>query len=366
MTTVRLNSEGIDIVELKLETTGSNFCHYSTDDNILNSDLSYLFSVTDLNVDCSLLPIFAPGTNDALITIKKRHLGTTVAALPNADVSPTFGISDNGAKYHDSTTFIAALSTYANSFSTELDAVGITAAAHGGGADIAAGDQGNEGMPYLKIGIDASGRLQITGVAQFWNHFVIVLSDFAKKMFHFEHETVENALSVTFANGVYATTGIPAGGQVPAGNNLTSSTITAQNSILTFCDQRLYITCQTHLGIQSNMKVLDGKEKTDRDIVRVPFLNEAVSTIYSRNNQIVDDVMLTTKAYSGRMSFVNKTQPIRQWNTLTSSYEQKIFRFQLYCIYNVFQNGAFSQVQKDVPFFDDGSWDITLRFVNKI
>ena len=234
MTTVILNSVGIDIVELKLETTGTNFCHFSTDDNILNSDLSYIFAVTDLNVDCSLLPIFAPGTNDTLITIKKRHIGDAVAILPNADVEPTFGISDDGARYHDSTTFIAALSTYANSFSTKLDAVGITAAAHGGGPDIAAGVQAIEEVPYLKIGIDASGRLQITGIAQFWNHFVIVLSDFAKKMFHFEHETVENALSVTFVGGVYTTTGILDGGPVPVGNNLTKSTITAHVILLYF------------------------------------------------------------------------------------------------------------------------------------
>ena len=114
------------------------------------------------------------------------------------------------------------------------------------------------------------------------------------------------------------------------------------------------------------MKVLNGKEKMDTSIIRVPFLNEAVSTIYSRNGEIVEDVSLTTKSYAGRMSFVNKTEQIRQWNQLISSYEQKIFRFQLYVIYNEFVNGGFTQVKKDVEFDKDGSWDLTLRFVNKI
>ena len=371
MTTVLLNTEGIDIVELKLETIGSNFCHFTSQDNLLNSDLEYIFGVTDLNVDCSLLPIFAPGTSDTLITIKKRTLvGGTLANINNAEVSPTFSILPNGAKYHDVTTFIAALSTYANTFSQQLDTAGIVAAEHGGGADIPAGAQANQ-TPYLKIGIDPSGRLEIQGIAQFWNHFVIVLSDFALKLFHFEHIAVNNALSVTFdaVNHIYTTNGIPAvNGAYPitAGGNLTKSQITAQNSILVYADQRLYLTCETHLSIKSNLKVLNGKEKTDRSIVRVPFLNEAVSTIYSRNGGIVEDISLTTKSYSGRMSFVNKTQPIRQWNQLVSSYEQKMFRFQIYCIYNVFENGKFSPVQKDVPFTKDGSWDITLRFVNKI
>ena len=366
MTTVRLNVENIDIVELKLETTGSNFCHYSTDDNLLNSDLEYLFAVTDLNVDCSQLPIFAPATDDTLITIKKRHVGDTVAGAPNADVVPTFSISPDGAKYYDVTSFIAALSTYANTFSHTLDEAGINGNAHGGGPNIAPGVQLAAGIPYLKIGIDASGRLQIEGIAQFWNHFIIVLSDFALKMLHFEHMQVDDSLSITRNNAIYTHTGLLVNDQIVPGTNLTKTSITAQNSILTYADQRLYITCETHLGIKNNMKVLNGSEKTDRSIVRVPFLNEAVSTIYSRNGEIVEDIMLTTKSYSGRMSFINKTQPIRQWNQLISSYEQKIFRFQLFCTYNVFLNGKFTQVQKDVPFHQDSTWDLTLRFVNKI
>ena len=187
---------------------------------------------------------------------------------------------------------------------------------------------------------------------------------FALKLFHYEHIAVNNSLSVTFDNGIYTTNGL--GGIIIPGGNLTKSMITAQNSVLTYADQRLYLTCETHLAIKPNLKVLDGQEKTDRSILRVPFLNEAVSTIYSRNGGIVEDISLATKSYSGRMSFVNKTQPIRQWNQLLSSYEQKMFRFQIYCIYNVFQNGKFSQVQKNVPFTKDGTWDITLRFVNKI
>ena len=368
MTTVLLNTVGIDIVEIKLETTGSNFCHFTSQDNLLNSDLEYIFGVTSLNVDCSRLPIFAPGTNDTLITIKKRTLLGTLANTVNAEVSPEFRIRPTGAKYHDVTTFIAALSTYANTFSQELDAAGIVGGNHGGGADIPVGAQANQ-TPYIKIGIDPSGRLEIQGIAQFWNHFVIVLSDFALKLFHFEHIAVNNTLSVSFdnANNVYTTNGLlNQGGAIIAGGNLTKTQLTAQNSILTYADQRLYLTCETHLAIKQNLKVLDGEEKTDRSIIRVPFLNEAVSTIYSRQGGIVNDVSLTTKSYSGRMSFVNKTQPILQWNQLVSSYEQKMFRFQIYCIYNVFANGKFSQVKKDIPFTKDGFWDVTLRFVNKI
>jgi hypothetical protein len=376
MTTVRLNSEGIDIVELKLETTGTNFCHFTSNDNLLNSDLEYIFAVTDLNVDCSKLPIFAPATDEVILNIRKRHLGSTLTNTTDANVNThTLQVTPNGSKYYDVTSFIAALSTFANTFSQELDAVGINAATHGGGVNIVAGHMANEGIPYLKIGMDASGRIEIEGVAQFWNHFVIGISDFGLKLLQFEHLAVGNHLSVTLdvGLGVYTTDGIPpvvVGANVTypitGGANLTATSLLAQKSILTFGDQRLYLTCDTHLSVKTNMKVLNGKEKTDTSIIRVPFLNEAVSTIYSRNGEIVEDVSLTTKSYAGRMSFVNKTEQIRQWNQLISSYEQKIFRFQLYVIYNVFANGEFSQVKKDVQFDKDGSWDLTLRFVNKI
>ena len=91
MTTVKINNEGIDIVELKIQTTGSN--RSTAKDVLLNSDLDYIFAVTDLSVDCSKLPIFPPDTTNTFITIKKRRVGVATNALPNANVSPTFGVS---------------------------------------------------------------------------------------------------------------------------------------------------------------------------------------------------------------------------------------------------------------------------------
>jgi len=369
MTSVRLNSTGIDIVELKLETTGSNFCHFTAHDNLLNSDLEYIFGVTDLNCDVSNLPIFPPATDDLLISIKKRYIGAQYGALPVAngpETSQRFRISEDGKKYFDTTTFVAALSTFANTFSHFQSTIGIVGADHGGGPDIPP----NTLLPnktLLKIGITSGGRLQFEGIAEFWNHFVIEFSDYAIKLFQLSNVAVNNSLSISFAGGVYTTNGLTDnGGNVVAGNNVTDTAVIAKNSVLKFLDHRLYLTCETHLAIKNNLKVVNGKEQTDATIARIPFLNEAVSTIYSRHHEIVNDIALTTKTYTGRISFVNKSQPVRQWVELITAYEQRIFRFQLFCVYNVFANGTFSQVKKDVPFDEDGSWDLTLRFVNKI
>ena len=74
MSAVKLNHEGVDVVSLRASQTGTNEIHFTSKHNLFNSDLQYIFAVTDLNVDCSSLPIFPPNTNDTLFTIKKREV----------------------------------------------------------------------------------------------------------------------------------------------------------------------------------------------------------------------------------------------------------------------------------------------------
>lgn len=377
MTAVSYNREGIDVVELKITTTGTNKSHFTAQDVILNSSLDYIFGITSLNVDCSDLPIFPPATNNVFLTIKKRRVGQALdATLPDADVSATFSVTPQSRRYFDVSTFIAALSTFANTFSQLQDAAGIVPVNHGGGQGTVPGEMANDGTQFLKIGIDAGGRLKFEGVSFFWNHFVIMLSDYAISLFQAQDiiqkvgddkfpfigitTTGAGAAAVETANGLLHN------GVIRAGGNLVRSTLIARGSILKYLDHRLYITVETHLQTTKGLKVLNGEEKTDRSLIRIPFDNQATSTIFSQENRVVDNIELTTKSYVGRVSFVDKSHPIRQWNTLTSSYEQRIFRFQLYCVYMEFANGAFSQKKRDVPFSSLGEWNMTIRFVNKL
>ena len=377
MTAVSYNREGIDVVELKMTTTGTNRAHFTAQDVILNSSLDYIFGITDLNIDCSDLPIFPPDTDNVLITIKKRRVGQALdATLPDADVSPTFSVTPQSRRYFDVSTFIAALSTFANTFSQLQDVAGIDEVNHGGGQGTNPGAMANDGTQFLKIGIDAGGRLKFEGVSFFWDHFVIMLSDYAISLFQAQ-DIIQKVDDNTFpfigitttgagAAAVETANGLLHNGVIRPGVNVVRGTLIARGSILKHLDHRLYITVETHLPTTKGLKVIDGEEKSDRSLIRIPFDNEATSTIFSQENRIVDNVELTTKSYVGRVSFVDKSHPIRQWNTLKSSYEQRIFRFQLYCVYFVFTNGVFRQQKKDVPFSTLGDWNMTLRFVNKL
>jgi hypothetical protein len=372
MTTVEYNLQGIDIVELNIETKGTSFADFTTKDVVLNSQFDYIFGVTSLDVDCSNLPIFPPSTNETLITIVKRTIAPAQApgGLANADHTPTFSVTPAGKRYFDTSSFLENLSTFANTFAEAQDNAGLVGAAHGG-ADIAPDFLSDNNLVYLKIGIDTSCRIKIKGVSQFWDNFAIKFSDFAVKIFQIEDiiQRIGNSnfLSVTLAAGNYVANGlVAANGNVQAGGNLRDSVVTGTRSMLKFLDARLYMEVHTHLPISRNLKIVNGEEKTDISIARVPFINDATATIFCQNNVIAEDLEFTTRTYCGKVSFIKKTDPITRWTTLTTSYEQRIFRFQLYCVYNVFAAGVFSQQIKKVVFDADGYWNMGLRFVNMI
>ena len=107
-----------------------------------------------------------------------------------------------------------------------------------------------------------------------------------------------------------------------------------------------------------------GEEKTDSAVVRAYFANQATSTIYSESGVIADDITLTTRSYIGRIELVDGDK--LTWNTLTSSYEQRIFRFQLYVTYNRWNNGVFQKTKIKWPLTTDAEWTLGIRFVSKV
>lgn len=380
MTAVKINHEGVDVLEMRASATNSNEIHFTSKHNVFNADLSYMFAVTDLNVDCSSLPIFPASTNDTLFTLKRRQLVNNAlpdVTLGNPQVIQRLQVLQNGRKYFDIATFMSDVSNTAYTFSKQQDLIGVNAGTHGGDGK-AIGyylTRPNGPLYYLTIGFDAGGRIMFKGVSGFWNNFVIELSDFAVKLFQlqdvvFKDNNGVSTLSLTNVANVIQFDSLYTNAQqnalTPNAGLLTSSTVVGKSSILKFLDHRLFLSVETHLPIQRNLRVHNGDEQTDTSIVRAPFLNHAESTIFSKDNTIADEVSLTTKSYVGRVNFVKKTSPILKWNTLTSAFEQRIFRFQVYCTYNVFANGAFTQTKFPVPFPENAEWDLSLRFVSKI
>ena len=111
-----------------------------------------------------------PGTTQELFRIKKRTVGNN--AVTYADIEnqgdtafdSTFSISDT-KKFFTIPQLISELSSWAATFTFEVDAAGIIGAAQGGGPNIAAG----AGIRWLLVDITASGQLILKCASDFLN-----------------------------------------------------------------------------------------------------------------------------------------------------------------------------------------------------
>ncbi len=364
---VTLNHTEVDIVQLNLEQNGDPTINITTKDIILNSNLDYIFAVDQLDCDTSNLPIFEPTLNNTLFTIKKRNPGVTIANLANANVSATFTIDPAGRRYFDVSTFLVSISEWASQFSTRQDAMGIDAQTHD--EDIVANYFTANNLRLLQVGVGPSGRLRFTGVADFWNNFVIVFSDLAKKIFKFEDLLEVNVLAATTVNGVVSynllTNGV-VGGAVQAGANIRKIAAQSKTSIYSHIDQRMYLEVTTDLPIARKLKIKNSKENTDVAICRVPFLNDIRSVLTIQNDAIRNEHEISIKSYIGRYSFIKKTEAITDWTVLKTAYDQRVFRFSLFIVWNMWDGTIFEQTAKQVDFKTDEFWNIGIRFVSRI
>ncbi len=364
---VTLNHTDVDIVQLNVEQKGNSTINITTRDIVLNSNLDYIFAVDQLDCDTSNLPIFEPTLNDTLFTIKKRHTGTTIANLVNADNTPTFQIDPAGRRFFDTSSFLVAISEWANQFSTLQDAAGIDAASHND--DIDADYFDNNNLRLLQVGVDASGRLLFTGVAEFWNNYVIVFSDFAKTVFKFEDLLEVNVLAATTVAHVVSynlLTNNNVGGGVQAGGNNRKIAAKSKTSIYSHLDQRLYLEVTTDLPIARKLKIKNSKENTDVAICRVPFINDIRTVMSVQNDVIQNEHDTSIKSYVGRHSFVKKTETITDWNVLKTAYDQRVFRFSLFVVWHMWTATGFEQTAKQVDFKIDEFWNMGIRFISRI
>jgi len=367
MTTVRVNQEGVDVVEVKMSTTGGSRAHFTAKDVILNADLSYIFGVCDLNVDCSGLGIFPAGFTNFGMRIRQRvaNYPVATAAHNSFDINPNNPLR----RFGDTLSFMTQFAYWGSEqFSSEQDALGTA-----GPVAVAIDALGDADRKYINISYDVGGRIKIVGQSEFWNNYVIELSPWAAKVLQLEdYVDRNNYISLTtvagdIRHGDSLYTDVDGGDFTPTvAGILDSATILGRVTVLQLLDHRIFLQVHTHLPILKGIHVQNGVEKTDNSIIRVPFVQYTESTLTSANDSLSQDVFIKCKGYVGRTNFSNKAGGVKKWTTLKSAYEQRIFRFDLFCLYNEFVGGVFVQKRYAVPFDENAFWDMTVRFVSKI
>ena len=76
---------------------------------------------------------------------------------------------------------------------------------------------------------------------------------------------------------------------------------------------------------------------------------------------------ITTKSRLGQVALKKRQDPVQKWTQLNESLEQRLFRFQIFTTYRVFNagTGKFQLKRVQVPFKEDDYWTITITFVSR-
>ena len=381
MSVIQTNARGVDVVELGFYTKGSHQAHITTRDNVVAADKDYVFGVSELIIPNSSLPLFMPGTTQELFRIKKRIVGNN--AVTYADIEnlgdtafdSTFSISDT-KKFFTIPQLISELSAWASTFTFEVDAAGIIGGAQGGGPDIVAG----AGVRWLLVDITASGQLILKCASTFLNHFVIKASPLAIRLFGLkafvdpvEPQKAGGYIGVTFDVNAPADQAFkhtifnPQAGNVIAGNNITDFNMVGSDSLFSTCDTRLCTTVESHLNYPSSMKILDSREESDRAIDRYYYTTQTSVQLNSDNGVLTSSSKINTKSRLGQVALKKRQDPVQKWTQLNESLEQRLFRFQIFTTYRVFNagTGKFQLKRVKVPFKEDDYWTITITFVSR-
>ena len=115
------------------------------------------------------------------------------------------------------------------------------------------------------------------------------------------------------------------------------------------------------------MKVVDSKEQTDRAIARYFYTTNTQVQLNSDNGVLTSSSKITTKSRLGQVALKKRQDPIQKWTQLNEALEQRLFRFQIFTTYRVFnpvtQSWRLDRVE--VPFTEEEYWTLTVTFVSR-
>ena len=406
MTTVEINRSGTDQASIDIFQTGSFESAVTLRHDLLDSKLNYHFAVTSLSVPLNKAPIFKLTAPQELFRIERRDVGNSVSEdldlhtpggnLP-ANIVPedvrVFSISPNN-KMYDVTSFVKLLSNWTRGFNQYWTLAGFDPTA-GGYSDVgnALPVRTQEDMEDPDIGVyqlinvrlTADGTLQFVASNIFWNNFVFRFTrEGAARLGYYNQiesvnrpaggafvvDTTHYYIAKTLAAGAFSNTwlGVDAGfvGDILLGNMLQEAIISSDHPLYQSVDQRIKCTVEWHGPSANNVAIIDEKETIDRSIAEAYFESKLENMIRFDQEGIFENMTMQSAMYAGQTNFIRKSDANFQWNKLSTAYELKFFRFQVYIWYRVWndatQRWKLSKDKLIVP--DQQYWELSVRFVS--
>ena len=155
---------------------------------------------------------------------------------------------------------------------------------------------------------------------------------------------------------------------IQAGGNTSEVTIYSEHSLYMCLDQRIKISMTSHLPMQNNMLVREGRQTVDRNIVEVYFDNKITTTIKYDETGAFTEQTITNTLFAGQYPFVKKSDQTKQWHRLLTSYDLRFFRFHIYMTYRSYDSVKDEWVLKTdrLKIDDERYWEFSLRFISEV
>ena len=409
MTTVEINRHGTDITSLDVFQSGSHESSVNLRHDLLDDRRNYHFAVTSLSVPLNKSPIHKLTKTLELFRIERRDVGGhindnltlhipggTIAANAVPELFRIFSIRPTD-KMYDVSSFVKRIANFCRGFNEfwTLDTLGDgfdpTAGGYGGGVvleGLSAAEMGQFGLYHLiDVRLTADGTLQFVGSDLFFNNFVIRFKREGAAILGFydqlraedrvggvgnfaDADATHYFITKTLANGEFTNKWVDnaAGhvGEILAGGLLQEVILSSSHPIFQSVDQRIRVTVETHLPTMSNQLIMDEKESVDRSIATAYFESKLENQIRFNESGIFENMMMQSAMYAGQTNFIKKSDPTFQWNRLLTAYEQKLFRFQIYIWYRIWddatQKWKLDKSPLNVP--DQQFWEMSVRFVS--
>ena len=425
MTTVEINRSGTDQTTLDIFQTGSYESSVALRHDLLDAKLNYHFAVTSLSVPLNEAPIFKLTEPKELFRIERREGGQSVnanltlhepgnGAVPVPTERWLFAIRPT-VKFFDVSSFVKYLANFCRGFNqwwtlnTEGNGFdpqaggysGVGAALPGRTEAEIGGGLGN--YAFLTVKLTADGTLQLVGSDYFWNNFVLRFTRLGGAVLGFFDQLEEVAIQGTGVAGsvreLHMVAGVetvntpyanlqavqhyfiakslvgglfvarwldPATGQIELGNMVQEAIISSDHPIYQSVDQRIKLTVETHMPIASSISVEDEVEKVDRSICDVYFESRLQNQIKFGETGAFESMTMSSAMWAGQANLIKKSDVNFQWNKLSTAAYLKLFRFQLYIWYRIWNDTkrewTLSRGKLVVP--TEQFWELSVRFVS--
>jgi len=240
---------------------------------------------------------------------------------------------------------------------------------------------------FLKFSLTCDGSILLTGSRQFWNSFVIRMTNYGASLLGLNKKQLQS-IGEHIVNGAQISTNYLAFTQDGAlvnnavvsffdaanlnafvqGQNTRSLTVAVSVPIYQSSEQRLKVSVGSHLPIASNTRIDDGKETVDRDICEAWFENKIRVDVDYSSEGVFSGTKIRSDIYSGQRNFIKKSDNHTQWMKLLTSYSLTYYRFYLKITYREFseEKNTWSLSTKKLPVPDNAFWAMTLKFVSDI